>query len=143
MRITPKKFWCEHCHAEIPFRRPTTEIVQAQAFHLFAEHGIDIYEDEDGPEPEWLLAELATKHLPHNERFVVTSLTGYLITPDMHSPDTSGHQGTEWYVVDTVYNCEVVATFQNVKGTSGEIAAHKKAWLLNLAEHRWMEKASQ
>jgi hypothetical protein len=133
MRITFKTFWCEHCQAEIPFRKTASRIVQAQADHLFSEHGIDIYEERRPPPKEDPMS------LP-GERFVVTSISGYVITPDLHSLDTNGKKSTEWYVLDTAYNHEIVATFQSTRGHPGQAQADKHAALLNRAERRWLEK---
>ena len=44
-------FWCEYCREEVKFYGKATAIVQAQALHLFEEHGIDIHDEVAPPPP--------------------------------------------------------------------------------------------
>ena len=68
------------------------------------------------------------------DRYKVTSLSGYPITPDMHTRDTNVKWTTEWYVVDKLVNYEVVATFAH---KNAQKLARALCYELNCDERQW------
>lgn len=77
------------------------------------------------------------------ERYVVTSISGYRIGPEAHiqlASEGGQRWTTEWYVIDTVYCCNVVRTCRT------EAVARKYCHLINRlenrheSEQRWLEK---
>jgi hypothetical protein len=73
-----------------------------------------------------------------SERYVVTSISGYPITPDMHSLDTRNVKwGIEWYVLDTAQCYEIIAVFKSAKKRPGGETAQAFADELNAEEREW------
>ena len=67
-------------------------------------------------------------------RYIVTSLSGYPITPSTADNAYNGKLGTEWYVLDTAYCHKVVAMF-NARNAKGRAKVHCLA--LNREEWAW------
>jgi hypothetical protein len=66
------------------------------------------------------------------DRYEVTSISGYIITPDCHTLDTNGKKWrTEWYVVDRFDACNIYRVCRT------EDMARKLAHLMNRRERRW------
>ena len=71
---------------------------------------------------------------PQEDRYEVTSISGYTIAPDCHTLDTNGKWRTLWYIVDRFDAYRIV---RERNGRNAESLARRECHIRNRRERRW------